>query len=208
MSQNESAKAKSAGATIVPTSAETPAVEETPKINATPASSTAEQVQLNQTAKPNADESVEKKDEPAPAKAKDPVADANSDDAERKEEYGEAYYQEFRKRIGRALTGITSNKDSSIVPDAMLEALFSDSPKYRYRVGNDSKYLVTFLNWLHESTQDWVLSAGNTSNKSLPAAAPANGRQIATSRFASSWTRSVMALLMAVVGYRALRPRL
>ena len=128
--------------------------------------------------------------------------------AERKEEYGEAYYQEFRKRIGRALTGITSNKDSSIVPDAMLEALFSDSPKYRYRVGNDSKYLVIFLNLLHESTQDWVLSAGNTSNKSLPAAAPANGRQIATSRFASSWTRSVMALLMAVVGYRALRPRL
>jgi|EP00945_MAST-04E_sp_MAST-4E-sp1_P007408 hypothetical protein len=80
MSQNESAKAKSAGATIVPTSAETPAVEETPKINATPASSTAEQVQLKQTAKPNADASVEKKDEPAPAKAKDPVADANSDD--------------------------------------------------------------------------------------------------------------------------------
>ena len=39
-------------------------------------------------------------------------------------EYGESYYQNFRERIGKSL-GL-GNSDSSLVPTAMLDALFND----------------------------------------------------------------------------------
>jgi NAD(P)-dependent dehydrogenase (short-subunit alcohol dehydrogenase family) len=121
-------------------------------------------------------------------------------------EYGESYYQNFRERIGKSL-GL-GNSDSSLVPTAMLDALFNDTPKYRYRVGTDSKYFVTGLNMTHESTQDWVLGRGMDKPEAMPAAAPDECTVLAKGRYAGDWSRTLLMLFMAFTGYRAFRPRM
>lgn len=126
---------------------------------------------------------------------------------EMKEEYGEEYYQNFRIKIGKSLT-LMPNTDSTMVPEAMLDALFSSSPKYRYRVGTDSKYFVTFLNMLHESTQDWIYGRGHGKQGGSPATAPANGYASAVARYGSDWTRSILLLLFSAVGFKAMRSSL
>jgi NAD(P)-dependent dehydrogenase (short-subunit alcohol dehydrogenase family) len=124
-----------------------------------------------------------------------------------KEEYGEKYYQSFREKIGKSLT-LMPNTDSSMVPEAMLDALFSSSPKYRYRVGNDSKYFITFLNMCHESTQDWIYGRGHNKPGGSPITAPKDGYDTATSRYGSNWSRPILMLFLSFLGYRAIRPRL
>ena len=121
-------------------------------------------------------------------------------------EYGESFYQDFRTRIGKSL-GL-GNSDSSMVPAAYMEALFSKSPKYRYRVGKDSKYFVTGLNMTHESTQDWVLGRGMDKKGAKPIAAPDDGTVLAKARYGSDWSRTILMAFMAFMGYRAFRPRM
>ena len=58
----------------------------------------------------------------------------------------------------------------------MLDALFSDSG-YRYRVGNDSKYLVTALNLMHESTQDAVWTYPSLKDPAPPCVCAEGWRQ-------------------------------
>jgi NAD(P)-dependent dehydrogenase (short-subunit alcohol dehydrogenase family) len=124
---------------------------------------------------------------------------------ELKEEYGEEYYQHFREKIGKSLT-VMPNTDSSMVPEAMLDALFSPAPKYRYRVGNDSKYLITLLNMCHESTQDWLYGRGHNKTGGSPVTAPKDGYNSATSRYGTDWSRPILMLLLSFVGYKAIRP--
>ena len=124
-------------------------------------------------------------------------------DDQTKEDYGEVFYKKFRERLGKALN-LGSNTDSSKVPDAMLDALFSDAPKYRYRVGNDSKYLVTALNMMHESSQDalWMYPSLKSSD-AHPAAAPEDGAAEAKARYRSDWSRTLLLAALGFMGYRA-----
>lgn len=110
-------------------------------------------------------------------------------------DYGEQFLESGLKGLGKSL--LMSNPDSSIVPKAMLHALSSKSPKYRYRVGTDSKYAVTLIEKLHESTQDWLMPASSV-NKTRPNAAPANGLEIANGRYAAK-DRSLLYVTFAAI---------
>lgn len=98
--------------------------------------------------------------------------------------YGERFFQRASKEIMSAINDIGKkvNKDSSLVPKAMVEALTSPRPKYRYRVGVDSKFLVTPFTKLHESWQDRLFLAGDSGPG--PAEAPEDGTKIAKARYA------------------------
>ena len=120
-----------------------------------------------------------------------------------KKDYGKRFYEKLRERIGKALT-LGANTDSSKVPEAMLDALLSDSPKYRYRVGNDSKYFVTALNMMHESTQDKLWTYGSRKPEARPAAAPEDGFTSAGARYRSDWSRPLLLALLGFMGYRTM----
>jgi hypothetical protein len=74
------------------------------------------------------------------------------------------------------------NTDPSIVPKAMVDALTASQPKYRYRVGLDSKWIFTPLSKLHESWQDWFFNDLLGKKTVPPAAAPKDGKGIAKGR--------------------------
>ena len=86
-------------------------------------------------------------------------------------DYGEAYYRRVRGALGFALAGL-SNKDPEIVSDAMLHALTSDRPRYRYLVGRDAEYLYRSLALFPDSWAD-ALMTGDVAAKDavLPASA-------------------------------------
>ena len=125
-------------------------------------------------------------------------------DEKTRQDYGDVFFRKFRERLGKALN-LGSNTDSSKVPDAMLDALFSASPKYRYRVGNDSKYLVTALNMMHESSQDKIWTYPSSKDpSSFPAAAPEDGFNIAEARYRSDWSRTLLLAALGFMGYRTI----
>lgn len=100
-----------------------------------------------------------------------------------KAEYGFEYYQWFRKLMGIALVDF-NNSNSNLVPEAMLDALTSKQPKFRYRVGIDSKYVITPLTMLHESVQDFLLTRTDGRNPEVrPAAAPKHGKEMCRKRY-------------------------
>lgn len=123
-------------------------------------------------------------------------------------DYGEEFYQNFREKIGKSLTTGLANTDSTLVPDAMLHSLFSETPQYRYRVGNDSKYLITAINMTHESTQDWLYGRGNTKPGGRPATAPKDGYETATGRYGGDWSRMIFAFFVSFLGYKTLRSKM
>lgn len=136
---------------------------------------------------------------------------------ELKEAYGEEYYKFVRGNMGAALADF-GNTNSELVPLAMIDgkgnailtekvvylmcdtvtALTSSKPKYRYRVGHDSKYMMTVIERLHESTQDFLLTISKQKEVS-PAGAPKNGKAIATSRYDKDWPRFL--IICAVLFY-------
>merc|ERR1711869_142795 len=69
----------------------------------------------------------------------------------------------------------------------MVHALTNDRPHYRYRVGWDSKYMITLLELLPESWAGLLLSGQITlpgqPKPVMPKESPANGRQVATRRY-------------------------
>ena len=71
----------------------------------------------------------------------------------------------------------------------MMHALLDSRPKYRYRVGFDSKFIVTPLVYLHESTQDKIMTAKPSNEpRIIPSAAPTDGKEIAEARYDNgSW---------------------
>jgi len=110
-----------------------------------------------------------------------------------KEDYGVGFYQKLRAGLVESLTGF-GNTNSNLVPEAMVDALVSSSPKYRYRVGKDSKYGVTVIEKLHESTQDAIFTRKSAPN--VPASAPANGKQLATARYNKGWKQFLLKILI------------
>jgi len=124
---------------------------------------------------------------------------------ELKADYGEDFYKYMRKALTQVLLD-TGNTNSDLVPLAMIDALTSASPKYRYRVGNDSKYLITAIEKMHESTQDFIFTAPNPKLKSVqPAAAPKNGKEIATSRYNKGWPQFLIMCAILLFVLRRLR---
>mmetsp|Transcript_5979 Transcript_5979/g.6868 ORF Transcript_5979/g.6868 Transcript_5979/m.6868 type:complete len:339 (-) Transcript_5979:148-1164(-) len=122
-----------------------------------------------------------------------------------KADYGEDFYKFLRKALTQVLLD-TGNTNSELVPLAMVEALVSEKPKYRYRVGHDSKYLITVIEKLHESTQDAILTASNPKLKAvLPKTAPPNGKAIATSRYNKGWPQFLIICAVLLFVLRKLR---
>lgn len=115
-----------------------------------------------------------------------------------KEDYGAEHYQYVRRALTGALTEFGSS-DSSLVSKAYLHAVTAPQPKYRYRVGTDSKFIITPLSHLHESTQDMVLTIDNPKNPTVkPAKAPHNGRALAMGRMDKGWKQFIATVLLAV----------
>ncbi len=122
-----------------------------------------------------------------------------------KTEYGQAYKDWFRNLLGLALNDF-GNHNSNLVPEAMVDALTSKNPKYRYRVGNDSKFMITPLTWMHESMQDTLLTLTDSRcPEVLPATAPRNGRAILAKRYQGPNYKLFIALLVALFIYRRTR---
>lgn len=115
-----------------------------------------------------------------------------------KADYGEPFKAFFREMLGTALNDL-SNSDPSDVPKAMMDALLSDAPGYRYKVGLDSKYLIPPLAMASEKVQDTLLTLDNPKLRVVnPAAAPKNGKQLAMSRYRKSWTWKIVLALVVV----------
>jgi NAD(P)-dependent dehydrogenase (short-subunit alcohol dehydrogenase family) len=72
-------------------------------------------------------------------------------------DYGEKYKEEFAKRCNQGLNQYGS-PDNSLVPKAMVKALTSPRPQYRYHVGPDANFLVPFFKYFSEVVQDAVFA--------------------------------------------------
>ena len=126
-------------------------------------------------------------------------------DADVKADYGEAHKTFVRQLLGFTLKEF-GTLDSTLVPKAYVHAVCDAAPKYRYRVGNDSKYLMTILANVHESTSDAIFTISDPRLPYVkPAAAPANGADTAWSRYDRGWKR--FAAIMLVVLFVAYRMR-
>ncbi|KAF4669940.1 Dehydrogenase [Perkinsus olseni] len=116
--------------------------------------------------------------------------------------YGEGHLHSVREALTGSLYGVLSNKDRSKVSEAMEHALLSPSPKYRYRVGIDSKamYLLSFLpEWLRDTVFEllpkWVLGL----DVAPPAHAPKDGLSIAKSRYHAPTKRVFMVAILLLL---------
>ena len=104
---------------------------------------------------------------------------------------------------------IVNGLDVSQVPKAYVHALLSKAPHYRYRVGRDSKYLVTVASNLHESVQDaltnfsWGVPAQTKGQKKSPTATERANRRY------GGWplARRVIFALLGVLLYRFIKRR-
>jgi len=77
-------------------------------------------------------------------------------------------------------------------------------PLYRYRIGTDSKYLITLLSNVHESTSDALVTFSDPRLPFVkPAKAPSNGKQLAMGRMDKGWNRFLaMMIIMAYIVYK------
>eukprot|EP01061_Rhynchopus_euleeides_P002632 TRINITY_DN1202_c0_g1_i4.p1 TRINITY_DN1202_c0_g1~~TRINITY_DN1202_c0_g1_i4.p1 ORF type:complete len:335 (+),score=157.48 TRINITY_DN1202_c0_g1_i4:135-1139(+) len=108
------------------------------------------------------------------------------------------YGVEYKNATGKdnqLFFGMFNNTDTSKVPKAYVHALTAKHPQYRYRVGWDSKYVVTVLQWMHESWQD-LTSIPFTA---VPASSDSWARWRAMNRY-GGWPL-LRRLLLALVGY-------
>jgi len=120
-----------------------------------------------------------------------------------KEDYGEGHYKFIRKQLSFALHEF-GTKDSSLVAKAYVHAITSDKPMYRYRVGKDSKYLMTVVANLHESNSDALLTFTDGRLPYVkPAKAPENGKQLSRGRMDKGWDRFlIMSAIAAFILYK------
>ena len=69
----------------------------------------------------------------------------------------------------------------------------------RYRVGYDSKYMVGPMSWSSEATQDAILTLSDPQHPRVkPAAAPPNGKALATSRYYTGRKQFWLGVLVAM----------
>ena len=80
----------------------------------------------------------------------------------------------------------------------------TDAHNSRYRVGADSKYLVSALSVASEYTVDALFTASDPRLPFVPpASAPSNGSAVAWARYQKNWTRFfVQAAIVSFVLYR------
>ncbi|KAH9251918.1 hypothetical protein BASA81_010122 [Batrachochytrium salamandrivorans] len=126
-------------------------------------------------------------------------------DPEIKRDYGEDHYK-FCRALMLNVRSNFGTLDSSLVSKAYLHAVTSDKAMYRYRVGNDCKFLTTPMTYLHESTQDAILTANDPALPYVkPAAAPIDGPYIATSRMDKNWPKFWALTALAIYIFIKLR---
>lgn len=114
---------------------------------------------------------------------------------ELKRDYGETFYKAMRQGMVKALSN--GNPNSNLVVEGMIKALTEAKPKYRYKIGIDSKYIIPFLEKCHESVQDGIIGNNWTAKpEQKPAAAPANGRALATGKYHKAWTRFILTVVL------------
>eukprot|EP00732_Lithocolla_globosa_P001036 Lithocolla_globosa_v1_NODE_445_length_4026_cov_20.129438.p2 type:complete len:331 gc:universal NODE_445_length_4026_cov_20.129438:1058-66(-) len=118
-----------------------------------------------------------------------------------KQDYGEAFYQSCRDKLGNAISKL-SNPNPELVPDAMFAALTDPKPKYRYRVGGDSIYTVTILSWCKEWLQDWLLTRnGPASPYTPPASAPPLAIKKAADMYNNGWGYKWLVLILLLLWF-------
>jgi len=118
-------------------------------------------------------------------------------DPQLREDYGEDHYKFIRKQLTFALHEF-GTKDSSLVSKAYVHAILNDQPLYRYRIGADSKYLITLLANVHESTSDTLLTMSDFRLPYVkPAKAPSDGRQLSMGRMEKGWPRFLAIMVIA-----------
>lgn len=128
------------------------------------------------------------------------------------DDYGEEYKNGYLAQTDGVLKDL-STADSSYVPKAMMHALTDSRPRYRYRVGWDSKYVVTLLELLPERWLSAVFSAPVPGQPKavMPKTSPANGRQLASRRYnwgtGKWWAFFVIVLFLWKRGNISLRAR-
>lgn len=126
----------------------------------------------------------------------------NDLDEETKAAYGKEFYEKLREGMVKSLA--MGNTNSELVVDGMIHALVDSKPKYRYKIGLDSKYIIPFLEKCHESVQDGVIG-GTWRHNVKPSAAPENGKQLAMGRYHKAWTRFIMSVLVLLFVGKKLR---
>jgi short-subunit dehydrogenase len=124
-------------------------------------------------------------------------------DPKLREDYGEDHYKFIRKQLTFALNEFGTS-DASLVSKAYVHAILNKTPMYRYRVGADSKYLITLLANVHESTSDTLLTYSDPRLPYVkPTKAPSNGRAQAMGRMDKGWNRTLaIALIVAYILYK------
>jgi len=80
----------------------------------------------------------------------------NGIDKSVQDDYGTEFKSKFAERCSSGLSKYGSH-DNSLVPKAMVEALTTTRPKYRYQVGPDAHFLVNFFKYVSEAVQDATL---------------------------------------------------
>lgn len=124
---------------------------------------------------------------------------------ELKADYGQPFKDYFRSLLGLALDDF-SNKDPADVPRAMLKALLSDSPQYRYKVGLDAKYFIPALVRLPERIQDFILTLSSPKLPLVnPAKAPANGYKQVAKRYKRGKGWLVVLAFFILMAFRRMR---
>jgi len=66
------------------------------------------------------------------------------------DDYGEEYRDKFAERCNEGLSKYGS-ADNTLVPKAMVKALTTPRPQYRYHVGPDANFLVPYFKYFSEA---------------------------------------------------------
>eukprot|EP01059_Diplonema_ambulator_P013754 TRINITY_DN24358_c0_g1_i1.p1 TRINITY_DN24358_c0_g1~~TRINITY_DN24358_c0_g1_i1.p1 ORF type:complete len:346 (+),score=110.61 TRINITY_DN24358_c0_g1_i1:46-1038(+) len=119
-------------------------------------------------------------------------------------DYGKEYLEKLAGASNDQLVKL-NNTDTSLVPKAYIHALTAKKPLYRYRVGKDSKFMITLVSWMHESWQDKFL----TKPGFVPAASTLAAYYRTDARMVG-WTvmRRLVFAIVAVLLWKLLKRRL
>lgn len=124
-------------------------------------------------------------------------------DPQLRDDYGEDHYKFIRKQLTFALHEFGTT-DTTLVSKAYVHAITSEQAMYRYRIGADSKYLMTLLSNVHESTSDALVTRSDPRMPYVkPTKAPSNGRELVFTRMDKGWNRYIaIMLIVAFVLYK------
>mmetsp|Transcript_6242 Transcript_6242/g.13479 ORF Transcript_6242/g.13479 Transcript_6242/m.13479 type:complete len:334 (-) Transcript_6242:246-1247(-) len=119
--------------------------------------------------------------------------------------YGEDFKAAMRESLGKAKSSNSTNKDTTLVPKAVVHALTSARPLYRYKVGKDSQNIIPIVKMLPEAVTDWLFTRADPDKPWIqgtkPAGAPQDGLAVAANRYpaAVSWKKVLLVLLVLFI---------